>query len=91
MKIRFFYAPPFEHYWPKLYVLTEDNFLYCEYLTFLKPASWKREVNFEKFKSSDYDYATKQICHEISEEEAKRVHLFSQDNWIESYLESIRK
>jgi hypothetical protein len=89
MKTRFFYAPQAFNTWPKLFVLTEDGVLYCEYLNFNQLNAIRKQVDFEKFKASDYEYGGYQKMEEIDEETAKSKLLKNQSNWITIYLNSL--
>jgi hypothetical protein len=91
MKTRFFYAPQAFNTWPKLFVLTEDGILYCEYLNFMSPATIRKKVDFENFKASDYSYQGYQKMEEIDEVTAKNKVLKSQTNWIARYLNRLSK
>lgn len=86
MKTRFFYAPHKFKTWPKLYVLTEDGKLYCEFLNYMRPDTDIKNVDFENFKASDYQPQGYQDLQEISNEEALRKTLTRQANWISRYL-----
>jgi len=88
MKARFFYAPAAYRTWPKLYVLTEDGTLYCEYLDYMQPAKDIKQVNFDNFKAEDYQFGGYQPLEEISYEVAKAKSLKRQSNWIDRYLSS---
>ena len=86
MKARFFYAPHKYKTWPKLYVLTEDGKLYCEFLNYMRPDTDVRHVDFETFRASDYQPQGYQDLEEISYEEALRKPLTRQTNWVARYL-----
>ena len=45
MKTRFFYTPQSFKTWPNLYVLTEDGFLYFEYLDHMTLAIIRKQVD----------------------------------------------
>lgn len=95
MNVRFFVAPAVTNNglntWKKLFVLTKDNKLYCEYLEYNNPAAVNKEFDFVSFKSSDYSWGAGKFQHlkEIDYETAKNEILTNQKNWIDTYL--IRK
>lgn len=92
MNARFFIAPAVNNNgidtWKKLFVLTSDNTLYCEYLEFKRPATINVEFDYETFKASDYSWGRGKFQHlrEIEYETARLEKLTSQINWIDEYL-----
>ena len=80
MKARFFYAPAAYRTWPKLYVLTEDGTLYCEYLEFMRPATDIKHVDYNSFKADDYKFDGYQPIKEVTYEEAVATTLTRQIN-----------
>lgn len=93
MNAKFFYGPHINHQngkstWAKLFVLTQDGTLYCEYLDYMKPSKIIESVNYLDFKPSDYSYAGYQHLEEISYEKAVETKLTSQPNWISDYLKN---
>lgn len=91
MNARFFYAPYMLHEkgtetWPKLFVLTDDDVLYCEYLFYMEQAFISKSFNFESFKANHYSYEGYQHLEEISYQRAQREVLTQQGNWIDRYL-----
>ncbi len=91
MKTRFFYAPQSFNTWPKLFVLSEDGVLYCEYLDHMAHATIHKKVDFDTFKASDYSYEGYQKMEEIDEATAKSKTLKMQSNWIARYLDGLGK
>ncbi len=89
MKARFFYAPGVYSTWPKLFVLTEDGKLYCEYLNFMRKYTVEKQFDFESFKATDYVWGGYQYMTEIKQEEAVEKILKCQANWITSYLNQL--
>lgn len=90
MKTRFFYAAPKFRTWAKLFVLSEDGKLYCEYLANMNHATIRKDVDFESFKASDYSFEGYQTLEEIDEGTAKRKVLTRQVNWIQRYLDGLK-
>jgi hypothetical protein len=92
MDVRFFVAPAVTsnglNTWKKLFVLTKDDELYCEYLEYNHPATVKKNFDYVSFKSSDYSWGAGkfQDLKEIDYETAKNERLTNQKNWIDSYL-----
>lgn len=91
MNARFFYGPHINHQngkstWPKLYVLTQDGTLYCEYLDYMKPSKIVVSFSYQDFKPSEYSYGEYQHLEEISYERAIATNLTKQPNWINTYL-----
>lgn len=85
-QIRFFYAEQTFKTWPKLFILTEDNLFYSEYLDNLTLKILKLKYNFKTFKDSDYKFRDYQKITEISKEEALKVKLIEQENWLVNLL-----
>ncbi len=57
MKFRIFYAPQAQGAWEKLFVLTSDGKLYCEYLMRFVPDTIKKEnIDYVNFKPSDFSW-----------------------------------
>ena len=93
MNARFFYAPHMDHQnntqtWAKLYVLTNDGTLYCNYLEWMNPATIIKQFDYEKFEPKDFSYKGYQHLEEISYEVAASKSLTQQSNWINNYLKS---
>jgi hypothetical protein len=86
---RFFYAPAAYRTWPKLFVLTPDGTLYSEYLDYMRPTTFERNVDFDTFKAEDFQWGGYQSMREVSYEQARSVGLTQQANWIDSYLKRI--
>lgn len=89
---RFFEAPEVMvkgfNTWQKLFVLTEDNILYCEYLEWNNPAKVIKEFDYKNFNASDYSWGRGEFQHlrEIDYETARNIKLINQKNWIDRYL-----
>lgn len=90
MKARFFHAPAAYRTWPKLFVLTEDNRFYCEYLNFMQPATVDDRKDFNSFKAEDYEWSGYQPIQEVDERTAKTINLTMQSNWVERYLDRLK-
>jgi hypothetical protein len=88
MKARYFYAKAVYNTWRKLFVLTEDNVLYCEYLNYMVPAKIIKKASFENFKATDYKWNNYQTLEEVDYDRIINIKLTSQNNWIDSYLNS---
>ena len=91
MNARFFYGQHISHQngkstWAKLFVLTEDGTLYCEYLDYMNPSKIVKPFNYADFKPSDYSYGEYQHLEEINYEKAMASNLTQQPNWINTYL-----
>ncbi len=86
MNARFFYADQSHNTWPKLFVLTQDGTLYCEYLDYMKPATINKTVDFTNFTASDYSFGGYQTMEEISYDKARTAYLKQQQNWVDRYL-----
>lgn len=57
MKFRIFYAPQTAGTWEKIFVLTSNGKLYCEYLMrFSSRTIEKDNIDYENFKASDYSW-----------------------------------
>ncbi len=57
MKFRIFYAPQVFNTWEKLFVLTSDGVLYCEYLfKFALNVINETNINYETFAPKDYSW-----------------------------------
>jgi hypothetical protein len=90
---RYFLAPEVKenglNTWTKLFVLTEDNILYCEYLEYMRPALVKKNFDFKEFKASDYSWGAGRFQHlqEIDYKTAQNIVLERQANWIDAYLQ----
>jgi len=57
MKFRIFYAPQVLGTWEKVFVLTENGALYCEYLMRFIPDTIKKEkIDYVDFKPSDFSW-----------------------------------
>lgn len=57
MKFRIFYAPQVQRTWEKVFVLTSDGKLYCEYLMKFIPETIKKEnIDYANFKPSDFSW-----------------------------------
>lgn len=97
MKARYFIAPAVLNNglntWKKLFVLTEDNVLYCEYLEFKEPAKVIKQFDFQSFKASHYSWGRGEFQHmfETDYESIINEKLSCQKNWIDSYLEAKTK
>lgn len=85
LKIRFFYAPEVGKIWPKIFILTEKGKFYSEYLFYSRKSVISLKFNFQTFKPEDYIFKygkTNQHLIEISKEEALKVYLKEQKNWL---------
>ncbi|MEZ8990112.1 DUF4145 domain-containing protein [Vibrio breoganii] len=96
IKARYFIAEGMYRTWPKIAVLTSDGALYSEYLTFMKPTTFRKTgFDFSSFQSKDFSFGEKehgnayQTMAEVSLEEALRYNLKSQKNWVRSYIKGI--
>ncbi|MCU4177316.1 hypothetical protein [Carboxylicivirga sp. N1Y90] len=89
MKARFFYGAETHNTWPKLFVLTENNKFYCEYLDYMQPTTINETFDFKSFKAEDYTWGGYQSIVEIDESTAKKKVLTRQPNWISGYLDSL--
>ena len=85
-KVRFFIGYACYSTWTKLFVLSYDGVFYSEYLNFMQDTTINKRFDFATFKESDYSYGGYQHLKEISKEEALRVTLTRQANWIARYL-----
>ena len=57
MRFRIFYAPQVFKTWEKLFVLTEDGKLYCQYLmSFNKSFIKKDNIDYNNFRATDYSW-----------------------------------
>ena len=57
MKFRIFHAPQVYNTWEKVFILTEDGQLYCQYLDrFKKSIIKKDDLNFENFRATDFSW-----------------------------------
>tara|TARA_Y100000589_G_C27104155_1_gene609342 strand:+ start:938 stop:1324 length:387 start_codon:yes stop_codon:yes gene_type:complete len=57
MKFRIFYAPQIFRTWEKVFVLTEDGKLYCQYLMRFKTTYIQEEnIDYENFRAQDYKW-----------------------------------
>lgn len=57
MKFRIFYAPQVQRTWEKVFILTSDGTLYCEYLMKFKPEVIRRtNFNYLDFKPTNYSW-----------------------------------
>lgn len=57
MKFRIFYAPQVFRTWEKVFVLTSDGKLYCQYLfKFSKQEIIKNDINYNNFAPKDYSW-----------------------------------
>lgn len=83
---RFFYLAPNENNSAQIFVLTENNILYSEYLRFGIPAEHTQETEYDKFDPRDFAWQNDQILVEIAEAHVHHVVLAGQENWVESYL-----
>lgn len=86
MSARFFYAPKVAATWPKLYVMTEDGTLYCEYLNFMQSARDIQHFDYQTFRASDYKWSGYQPLQEIDYKTANDKPLIRQANWVENYV-----
>ena len=92
MDARFFIAPEVTHNgfntWKKLFVLTKDNILYCQYLEYYELAIVELNFDYSTFKASDYSWGAGKFQHlkEVDYTTAKNEKLTSQENWIDEYL-----
>ncbi|MBE7441409.1 MAG: hypothetical protein HS119_03045 [Flavobacteriales bacterium] len=92
MNVRFFLAAEVLNNgfntWKKLFVLTPDNILYCEYLEFNEPTIINENFDYVSFKDSDYSWGRGKFQHlrEIDYETARTEKLRNQSNWIDEYL-----
>lgn len=87
-KTRFFYAPAIHRTWPKIFVLTEDGLLYCEYLEQNKVNKFNKRVSNIDFDEGEFKWGGYQSMHEIEKPEAISVKLTNQNNWVLSYLDN---
>ena len=83
---RYFFAEKSHNTWPKLFVLTEDGVLYCEYLDRYKLTIFKEKVDFSYFEPSEFKWSGYQSIVEIKESTAINVQLTKQSNWILRYI-----
>ena len=91
LKKRYFYASNIKHQngketWSKLFVLSENGILYCEYLDFMQPRNIILKYNFDSFKAEDYKWSGFQSIIEIDENTALNKKLIMHQNWIYSYI-----
>ena len=86
MEARFFIADPSYNTWKKVYVLTSDGALYCEYLDYMRPKIDKKTVDFDTFSAEDYSFGGYQSLREVSQNEATSTMLTRQPNWVNNYL-----
>jgi hypothetical protein len=57
MKFRIFYAPQVQRTWEKVFILTSDGKLYCEYLMrFVSETIKKENIDYVNFKPSDFSW-----------------------------------
>lgn len=57
MKFRIFYAPQVQRTWEKVFILTSDGTLYCEYLMKFKTEVTRRtNFNYLDFKPTNYSW-----------------------------------
>ena len=85
-KNRYFYAAPYLAYQAKLFVLSADNHLYCEYNHNNEPATYSVFVDQDTFVVDDFKWADEQTLIEIdyATAVAKADHL--QQTWLVDYL-----
>ena len=85
-KNRYFYAAPHLAYQAKLFVLSADNHLYCEYNHVNEPATYSVFVDQDTFVVDDFKWADEQTLIEIdyATAVAKADHL--QQTWLIDYL-----
>lgn len=56
-KFRIFYAPQVYRTWEKIFILTDDGTLYCEYLMrFRNQTIVKKGIDYESFRPNDYSW-----------------------------------
>lgn len=92
MKARYFYAEPAYNTWKKLFVLTEDDILYCEYLDHNAPAKIiRKNTCFSNFKASDYSWGGYQSLVEVDYNTLSNTVLTNQSNWISEYIKIKKK
>jgi hypothetical protein len=87
--VRFFYAEKSHNTWPKLFVLTEDGILYCEYLDHYNHTMFKEQVNYSSFDASIFKWNGYQSMVEIDQNTAVSTNLTKQQNWVLNYINSI--
>jgi len=88
-KIKFYYAEKTHETWAKLFVLTDDGILYCEYLDHLKPATFSEKVDFSTFDASKFKWSNYQSIVEIDQDLAVKTALTRQKNWVLNYINTI--
>lgn len=81
-EIRIFYAEEISKTWPKLFILTEDNLFYSEYLDNLSLKILKLKFDFKTFKDTDYKFRDYQKIIEINKVGALKTILINQENWL---------
>lgn len=85
-KNRYFYAAPYLAYQAKLFVLSADNHLYCEYNHENEPATYSVFVDQETFVVHDFKWADEQTLIEVDYATAIATAQQYQQHWLESYL-----
>jgi hypothetical protein len=85
-KHRFFYAEECNKTWPKLFVLTDDGVLYCEYLEHFEPTIYRKQVNYSIFDASTFKWSGYQSIVEVDKNTALNTNLTKQKNWILNYI-----
>lgn len=95
-RARYFIADPVHRTWAKIAVLTDDGVLYSEYLTYMKPTTYKKSgFDFDSFNACDFSFGKEEHGHayqrmrEVSYQEASTYQLNSQANWIKRYLSEV--
>lgn len=88
-KIRFFYAEKIHNTWPKLFVLTEDDTLYSEYLDNYNRTVFKEHINYSSFDVLTFRWNGYQPLVEIDLNTAVSTNLTNQPNWILNYIQNM--
>ncbi|GHF02950.1 hypothetical protein [Thalassotalea profundi] len=85
-KYRFFYAKESHKTWPKLFVLSNDGVLYCEYLDHYNPTVFKEQVEYSTFDADKFKWNGYQTIVEIDRNTAVETKLTKQPNWVLNYI-----
>ena len=87
--IKYYYAERIHETWPKLFILTDDGTLYCEYLDNLNPTIFTKQVDYLAFDASDFKWGGYQAIIEIDQISALNTSLTRQSNWVSQYLKTL--
>ncbi|OUL56444.1 hypothetical protein [Pseudoalteromonas ulvae] len=85
-KNRYFYAAPYLAHQAKLFVLSTDNHLYCEYNHENDPAIYSVQVDQETFVAADFKWADEQAVIEVDYASAVATAQQYQQHWFDNYL-----